>query len=83
MKVKYVGETFYEGFGLTNNKVYDCISIDEEDQMLEVIDDEDEATLYPIKNPRPIDKSSKGGEWIIIEDVDGLLNKIFKKLNLL
>lgn len=83
MKVKYVGETFYNGLGLTNDKVYECIDIDEDAELLEVIDDEEENTLYPIDNPKPVDGSSKGGKWEIIEDENGRLTEIFKKLNLI
>lgn len=83
MKVKYIGETFYNGLGLTNNKIYECIDIDEEAELLEIIDDEEESTLYPIIDPRPLDGSSRGGKWEIIEDESGKLEKIFKKLNLI
>lgn len=83
MKVKYVGETFYNGLGLTNDKVYECIDIDEDAELLEVIDDEEENVLYPIDNPKPVDGSSKGGKWEIIEDENGRLTEIFKKLNLI
>lgn len=82
MKVKYIGETFYNGFGLTNNKTYECTDIIEEG-FLEIIDDENEETLYPIVNPRPIDDSSIGGKWEIVEDDNNLLKKEFEKYNLL
>lgn len=83
MKVKYIGESFYNGFGLTNNKIYTCTNIAEEEECLEIIDDDQEEFLYPIKNPKPLDGSSKGGKWEIIEDPNGLLTKKFKELNLL
>ena len=82
MKVKYIGETFYDGFGLTNNKTYECTNILEEEKCLEIIDDEEEKCLYSIINPRPIDGSSKGGKWVIIEDTNNLLQKTFDKLNI-
>ena len=78
MKVKYVGETFYNGFGLTNNKIYECLNILVEDEMLEIIDDDNEKSLYPIDNPRPLDNSSKGGKWIIIEDKNNKLSQYIK-----
>lgn len=81
MKVKYIGETFYDGLGLTNGKIYECISIDKETKCLEIIDDDNEETLYPIDNPRPADGSSKGGKWEIIEDKDNKLSKYLQKVN--
>ena len=78
MKVRYVGETFYDGFGLTNGRVYTCTDIDYELNGLEVIDDDDDECLYSIINPRPIDNSSIGGKWEIVEDEDGKLAEIFK-----
>lgn len=79
MKVKYIGETFYNGFGLTNNKIYECLDILEEEKMLEIIDDDEETSLYPIDNPRPLDGSSEGGKWLIIEDKDNKLSKYLKR----
>lgn len=83
MRVKYIGETFYNGFGLTNNKIYECVDVAIDEECLEVIDDDGEEFLYPIINPRPLDGSSKGGKWEIVEDKDGKLANIFKKLKLL
>lgn len=82
MKVKYIGETFYDGFGLTNGKIYECIDIDYELKGLEIIDDDGDQCLYSIINPRPIDNSSIGGKWEIVEDKDEKLLKIFKRLEL-
>lgn len=81
MKVKYIGETFYGGFGVTNGKIYKCIGI--EDDFLRIIDDEEEDYLYPIVNPSPLDGSSEGGKWEIIEDINGILIRKFKELNLI
>lgn len=82
MKVKYIGETFYNGLGLTNGKIYECLGIDYDLNSLIIIDDEEEETLYSIINPKPIDKSSKGGKWEIIEDNNGQLRKKFEELKL-
>ena len=46
MKLKYKGESFYNGFGLTKNRIYKCIGI--EDEFFRIIDDEREDYLYPI-----------------------------------
>ena len=65
MKLKYIGETFYGGLGLTNGKVYET-SIDKSG-MYRVIDDSGEDYLYSPTNPGPLDGSSKGGRWEIVE----------------
>lgn len=78
MKVKYIGQSFGI-FGLTNGKIYECTEIDELSGALRIIDDEGPAYweldegekdgyLYSPTNPRPIDGSSPGGKWEIIED---------------
>lgn len=83
MKVKYIGETFYDGMGLTNGKIYNCIGIDNNIKCLEIIDDEGDECIYPIENPRPLDNSSEGGEWEIVEDPDNQLTEIFEELKLI
>ena len=78
MKVKYIGQSFGI-FGLTNGKIYECTEIDELSGALRIIDDEGPAYweldegekdgyLYSPTNPRPIDGSSPGGKWEIVED---------------
>lgn len=65
MKVKYIGKSF--GIeGLTNNKIYEVIAI--ENDMLRIIDDSGEDYLYSIKKPCSLEDSSKCGKWEIIED---------------
>lgn len=76
MKVKYVGESFYNGFGLTNGKTYECVGIDYADKTLSIIDDEEEESIYSIDNPSPADGSNSGGKWEIIDDPDGLLEEM-------
>lgn len=67
MKVRYVGESFGLGVvGLTDQKVYECIGV--EYDLLRIIDDEDEDYLYSSINPAPLDRSSPGGRWEIVED---------------
>lgn len=69
MKVKYVGETF--GVALTNGTIYKCLGVEDIPGfgiMLRVIDDTEEDYLYSAKNPAPLDGSSPGGKWEIIED---------------
>ena len=63
-KLRYVGESFGVD-SLTNGKVYDAIW---EDGLYRVIDDSGEDYLYSTINPAPLDGSSPGGRWEIIEE---------------
>lgn len=83
MKVKYLGKTFYDGFGLTNGKVYECVNVVEEIDCLEIIDDEGEEFIYPIENPGTLYDDTEGTKWEIIEDPDNQLTEKFKKLGLI
>lgn len=65
MKLKYVGESFGVE-GLTNGKIYDA-NIDDSG-MYRVIDDSGEDYLYSPTNPAPLDGSSAGGRWEIVEE---------------
>ena len=73
-KLKYIGESFFNGDGLTDGKVYDVVRIDELG-MFGVIDDSGEDYLYSMTDPAPGDGSSKGGKWEIVEDPQGILAK--------
>lgn len=69
MKVKYVGEDFNIPVGLRNGKAYECIGV--EYGLLRVLDEDEEepnGVLYSAQNPRPLDNSSVGGVWEIVED---------------
>lgn len=63
MKIKYIGESFGVD-SLTNGKIYNAV---EENGMYRVIDDSGEDYLYSTQNPAPLDGSSEGGIWEIIE----------------
>ncbi len=63
MKLKYIGESFGVD-SLTNGKIYEAT---EENGMYRVIDDSGEDYLYSKVNPAPLDQSSKGGIWEIVE----------------
>ena len=74
MKVRYVGESFHGGFGLTNGKVYECLGV--EGPFLRVIDDSEEDYLYSATHPAPIHPPGPGGRWEIVEDDEqGTLEK--------
>lgn len=65
MKARYVGESFGVD-SLTNGKIYEILGDDH--GMYRVIDDSGEDYLYSKDNPAPLDGSSKGGHWEIIEE---------------
>lgn len=64
MKLRYVGESFGVD-ELTNGKIYEA---KDEGDFYRVIDDSEEDYLYSKVNPAPLDGSSPGGKWEIIED---------------
>lgn len=81
MKLKYIGDSFGVD-SLTNGKIYDCLEF--ENGMLRVVDDSGEDYLYSVINPRPLDGSSKGGKWEIIEDDEkGTLTALFSSQGLI
>ncbi|MDO4174547.1 MAG: hypothetical protein Q4D42_07265 [Eubacteriales bacterium] len=65
MKLKYVGESFGVD-GLTNGRVYEATVFDTD--YYSVIDDSGEDYLYSKNNPAPLDGSSSGGRWEIVQD---------------
>lgn len=71
-KVKYIGKSFGVD-GLTNGKVYDCVSI--ELPFIRVIDDSGEDYLYSIKKPCSLELETASGKWIIVEDKQHILEK--------
>lgn len=64
MKLRYIGKSFGVD-GLTNGKEYQAE--EENADYYRVIDDSGEDYLYSKKNPAPIDGSSSGGRWEIVE----------------
>ena len=64
MKLRYIGESFGVD-SLTNGKIYEA---SEESGMYRVIDDSGEDYLYSKEKPAPIDGSSAGGRWEIVEE---------------
>ena len=76
MKVKYIGKSFGVE-GLTNEKIYECISI--EDGMLRIIDDSGEDYLYSAIERSSLENPELCGKWEIIEDNENKdLEKIIK-----
>ena len=64
MKLKYIGESFGVD-SLTNGKIYEAT---DEGNFYRVIDDSREDYLYSKIKPAPLDGSSPGGRWEIIEN---------------
>ena len=65
MKLKYIGESF-GAVSLTNGKIYEATV--ENADYYRVIDDSGEDYLYTKENPAPLDGSSPGGRWEIVEE---------------
>lgn len=65
MKLKYIGESFGVD-SLTNGKIYDATV--EDNDYYRVIDVSGKDYLYPKINPAPLDGSSVGGRWEIVEE---------------
>ena len=79
MKVRYKGENFGV-LGLRENKIYECLSL--EYGLLRVIDEseDEDGVLYSAVNPCPLDGSSPGGKWEIVEDdQQGTLKKAINR----
>ncbi len=65
MKLRYIGESF--GIDrLTDGKIYEAVV---EDGMYRVMDDSGEDNLYSMTHPAPLDGSSPGGYWEIVDDI--------------
>ncbi len=76
MKVRYKGQSFYQGAGLTDGAMYEVVAV--EPPFLRIIDDEGEDYLYSIFGPGPLD-DEPGGIWEIVEDDEkGTLAKLMK-----
>lgn len=79
-KVKYIGKTFYGGYdGLSNGKIYNCVGCSEEG-WLQIVDDSDEDYCYSATKPAPLDGSSEGGKWELIESYSEELTELFDKI---
>lgn len=64
MKLRYKGPSFGVD-SLTDGKLYEATV---ENGMYRVIDDSGEDYLYSMTNPAPLDGSSPGGVWEIVEE---------------
>lgn len=64
MKLRYIGPSFGVD-SLTDGRIYEAT---EENGMYRVTDDSGEDYLYSKTNPAPLDGSSPGGKWEVIEN---------------
>ncbi len=71
MPLEYVGQVQYLGmsFGvdsLTDGNFYDVVR--DENGTIKVGDDSQEDYIYDLDGPKPLDGSSTGGKFIIVDD---------------
>ena len=71
-KVKYAGESFGVG-SLTNGVTYNVVR--DETGMIKIVDDSEEDYIYNIAHPKPLDGSSPGGKFMIVDDPNGELEE--------
>lgn len=71
-KVKYSGESFGVD-SLTNGEVYDVVR--DETGMIKIVDDSEEDYIYDLVNPKPLNGTSPGGKFSIIDDPNKELEK--------
>lgn len=71
-KLKYTGESFGID-SLTDGKTYNVLEV-LNDGLIRIVDDSEEDYLYSSTNPAPVDGSSEGGKWEIVEDENGKLS---------
>lgn len=69
-RVRYVGESFGVD-SLTDGNVYDVVR--DETGMIKVVDDSNEDYLYSLDNPKPVNGSSVGGKFLILDDPNQVL----------
>ncbi|NBI08070.1 hypothetical protein [Senegalia massiliensis] len=76
-KIKYIGESF-GALSLSDGILYDVVEVLKDD-LVRIVDDSEEDYLYSMRNPAPLDGSSKGGKWELVEDYQGVLRAEFQK----
>lgn len=76
MKIKYIGKSF-GALSLTNGKTY--IATVGDAAYYRVFDDSGEDYLYAIDNPKPLDSSSDGGIWEVVEGMTEEEKELFEK----
>ena len=67
-RLKYFGVD-----SLTNNKIYDVISV--ESLFIKIIDDSEEDYLYSLSKPSCLENPKLCGVWKIIEDPKGIIKE--------
>lgn len=77
MKLKYIGESFGAA-SLTDGQTY--IATVSDVGYYRVFDDCGEDYMYFQNNPRPVDGSSPGGRWEIVEDMNDRERELYEKI---
>ncbi len=77
MKLKYIGESFGAA-SLTDGQTY--IATVSDIGYYRVFDDSGEDYMYFQDNPRPLDGSSPGGRWEIVEDMNERERTLYEKI---
>jgi|LFRM01.2.fsa_nt_gb hypothetical protein len=77
--VRYIGESFGVD-ALTDGKEYNIVR--DQYGYPKVVDDSDEDYIYDLVNPRPLDNSSEGGRFEVLEDYTGEVTEIIKRKRL-
>ncbi|HCT97556.1 MAG TPA: hypothetical protein DIC28_03380 [Aerococcus urinaeequi] len=72
-RVLYTGESFGVD-SLTKGQKYNVVR--DEFGTLTIVDASEEDYIYDFNNPRPLDGSSKGGNFTIVDDPRKLLKKL-------
>lgn len=74
-KVKYNGESFGVD-ELTNGVIYTVVR--DKFNTIKIVDDSEEDYIYDLNNPKPLDGSSEGGKFYIIDDPTNILKETIK-----
>ena len=74
-KVQYIGPSFGVD-SLTDGTIYDVVYDSNGD--MKIIDDSGEDYLYDFINPKPLDGSSEGGVFNIVEDPNDILLNVIR-----
>lgn len=71
-KVKYVGESFGVE-SLTDGVTYNVVR--DKSGIIKIVDDSKEDYIYNLAHPKPLDGSSLGGKFMIVDDPNKELAK--------
>lgn len=61
---------------MTDGKIYNVVY--DKNNAIKIVDDSEEDYIYDLNNPKPLDESSQGGKFLIVEDLKEILSKVIK-----